>query len=349
MAQIIRIKRRIGAAGGPSAAQVTAGELAYHREAAAGAGAGPDDLWVGDGSAAHLLVGHDRQLEITGGAQTVNGLKTFATGATPSIAITGGTSGQVLSTNGSGVLSWVTTAGAPGTIAVEVVDPIDGDGTTATPLSLTMASGAQILAGTDTVFPIDSAGLRSQFGAAVTAANLGTTAATVVPAIHELAGRIVALTGAIIVTGSYNATTHQVHGVRPPASPGLAENAALPAAAASNRGWLFLVSTAGTGVAPAPTVAMAVGDWVISNGTDWVHLSMGLTSIAGGNVSAIPPGATPPESGWTTVQLFLNGLHTQISNFTTNGFPVLTDGVSITGSGVTNDELEVATVDAGTF
>jgi hypothetical protein len=84
------------------------------------------------------------------------------------------------------------------------------------------------------------------------------------------------LEGPLIVVGNYNVTLHQVHGVRPPASPGLAENAALPLAAPENRGWIFVVDNGpGTGALPAPVVPMVNGDYVVSNGTAWVHVAAG--------------------------------------------------------------------------
>lgn len=340
MAQIIRIKRRIGTAGAPPS--LTAGEIAYNRTAAAHAtNPGPDDLYVGDGVGVHPLVSSSRQVELTGN-QTITGEKTFSVGAAGSLHVTGGTNGQMITTNGAGVLAFTTVPGGAGTVAVEANDPITGDGTTGDPLEVTMATNAQIITGTDTTFPIDSAGLRSQLGAAANATNLGTTASTVVPAIHELAGKITTLVGAIIVVGQYQATAHTVTGVRPPAAPGLADGAALPAAADSNRGWLFVVSQAGTAIAPAPVVSMAVGDWVVSNGTDWVHLSMGLTSIAAGNVSITTLDSQP----WINVQTALQGIFTLVNTKLTT---VEVDDVSITGTGVVGDELEVALVDAGTY
>lgn len=338
MAQVIKIKRRIGSAGAPSAAQLTAGELAYQRTAAAGAAADPagDRIYVGDGVGVHEVAGPGVFVALQGN-QNIAGVKTF--GVLPSFP--GGGAGNVLTTDGSGVLSWVATP--PATVLVD--DPITGTGATGFELTVTPASAAQIITGTDNVFPVSSAGLRGQLGAAASAVNLGTDATTIVPAIHELAGKVVALTGAIIVVGNYNATTHQVSGVRPPASPGLAENAALPAPAAANRGWLFLVNVAGTAIAPAPATAMAVGDWVVSNGAAYVHLSMGLTSIAAGNVSFTTIAANGgPGISATTVQAAINAVYTMIQTR-----EVEVDGDSIIGTGLVGGELEVATVDAGTF
>jgi len=257
----------------------------------------------------------------------------------------------MVGTNGAGVLSWVTAP--PATVSVDA--PIFGNGAaTGTPpgtgpLGLTMATAAQILAGTDDVYPIDSEGLRSQFGQAVTAANMGTTAATVVPAIAELGQRIAALSGAIIVVGSYNATTHQILNPRPPASLppySLVSGGALPAMPnAAMRGWLWLVSTAGTAVAPAPAVPMAVGDWVVSNGVDYVHLSMGLSSINALNVISTPPGAEP---SLTNVQLFLNWLYNNpVRDLNTDGLSVLGDGTGTLPTDPT--ALHVGTVDAGVY
>lgn len=344
MAQIIRIKRRIGVTGTPAPgapAALSAGELAYNRADLAN---GPDDLYVGDGQAGtagvHLLVGPERQLEITGGAQTVQGLKTFSIGgATPSLSITGGGSGNMLTTNGTGTLSWA--AAPPATVLVD--PPITGDGTTGNELSVTPATftpiTGQIPVGTDNVFPVTSAGLRSQLGAEANAGNLGTTAPTVVPAIKELSDKLVAITRPLHMVGTYSATTNLIVSANPPAPPTLVGQP-LPAAAAGNEGWFFILTTTGTGTPPAPAVPMTVGDWVLSDGTAWLHIGANVQTVAAVNVSATPPGGQPT---WNNVQLYLNGLNT------TKLAAVVADGISITGTGVTGDELEAALIDAGTY
>lgn len=336
MAQVIRIKRHIGNAQPPTSAQVTAGELAYNRGSAPGVTAGPDDLYVGDGAAAHLLVGAARQVEVTGN-QNVAGLKTFAT--LPSFP--GGTAGNVLTTNGAGVLSWAATPPA----TVQVTPPITGDGATGSELSLTVATVPQIVAGTDNVFPISSLGMRNQMGAAATAANLGTTAATVVPAIKELADKLAGIAGPLQQVGIYSAVTNTITAVSPPALPPLVGQP-LPAASAANKGWFFIVSGAnGTGTPPAPPVTLAAGDWVLSDGTAWLHIDINIQTFAASNVSFVPIPPTPgPGIPATNVQAAIAAVYTEVQNTI-----VVADLVSIIGTGAVGDELEVALVDAGTY
>src|SRR5262245_34218946 len=234
MAQIIQIRRRVGGTGAP--ATLLVGELA-----AAMPAAGPSELYIGDGATVWPLVSSLRQVELFGD-QTINGIKTIGgtlIGAPANFQISGGVNGQVLSTNGSGVLSWlslpqVTTVGAvaPATPAVgnlwfdtgsgvlntwtgsawapatapfagiTVNAPLTGNGLAATPLGLTVATPAQIAAGTDDVAPITSAGLRTVTGA--DAATLTTAAKTLVPAINELQAKVSGMTGALQLVGTYD-------------------------------------------------------------------------------------------------------------------------------------------------
>src|SRR5262245_14971445 len=110
MAQIIQIKRRIPGTGAP--ATLAAGE-----PAAAVTAAGAAELYVGDGSAVRTLVSDQRQVEKTGDQANISGNKSFATngaitiapgGATGGLHVTGGNDGDVLSTDGTGNLSWLT-------------------------------------------------------------------------------------------------------------------------------------------------------------------------------------------------------------------------------------------------
>lgn len=106
MAQIIRLKRHIGSAltptAGTGATQLSVGELAYERQQAAGAPAGPDNLYVSDGVAVHPLVSAARQVELTG-AQTITGVKTYSNFP----VFPAGTANQVLqTTDAAGTLAW---------------------------------------------------------------------------------------------------------------------------------------------------------------------------------------------------------------------------------------------------
>ena len=48
----------------------------------------------------------------------------------------------------------------------------------------------------------------------------------------------------------------------------------LPAASAANEGWYVIATTAGLGHGHAPAVQIEVGDWLVSNGLEWVHVPL---------------------------------------------------------------------------
>jgi hypothetical protein len=66
----------------------------------------------------------------------------------------------------------------------------------------------------------------------------------------------------------------------------------LPAADSDNESWQVLVAVAGTGTGNAPVVSLAAGDWLVSNGNDWVHIGSGggLATIHVDGVSILGDG-----------------------------------------------------------
>jgi len=135
MTATIQIKRRINATGLP--ASLAAGELAFHDP---GAGTGPAELYVGSTPASVLtLVSNARQVEIAG-AQTITGTKTIAVAA---LKITGGANTNILTTDGSGNLSWSAAPGG-GITAVSHDTTMTGDGN-ATPLSVVKLATARTI------------------------------------------------------------------------------------------------------------------------------------------------------------------------------------------------------------
>jgi len=237
-----------------------------------------------------------------------------------------------------------TAATLPGFAGVATDPPITGDGQSATPLGVTMATTAQIATGTNTVFPIDSAGLRSQMGDA--AANLDTTAKTVVPAINELVADVDTLTsqlsaiaGALRFVGNYDANDNEVVS----ADTGtLTVGQPLPAASGTNQGWFVIVTVAGTGAPAAPAVAMEAGDWIVSTGSAWIHVPLYHVAITAANVGITTLDSQP----WTNVQTALAGIFALAANALST---VAVDDVSIVGDGTSGDPLEVALVDGGTY
>jgi len=104
MAQTLQHRRRIGSAGPP--ASLLAGQFGINDVG----GTSLPSLYVGTPTV-KTLVSDTRQVEITG-AQTITGDKTIAVA---NLHVLGGTSGDVLSTNGLGNLAWI----APGVVGDE--------------------------------------------------------------------------------------------------------------------------------------------------------------------------------------------------------------------------------------
>jgi len=102
---------------------------------------------------------------------------------------------------------------------------------------------------------------------------------------------ITVISGNLVYAGTYNAATNTVRSVTTQGSAiGLTIGAALPAASATNLSYYVVVSDSGTGVAPAPVVALAPPDMLVSSGTTWDHVDVS-NAIAGqtaGNISLIP-------------------------------------------------------------
>ena len=110
--------------------------------------------------------------------------------------------------------------------------------------------------------------------------------------------------GAIILAGTYNATTNQVASVTGEgAALGISVGNALPSASSDNANYYVVVSVGGTGTAPAPAVTLAPPDICLSDGTNWVEIDVSSTYTAQtANNVAFSPAAS---LGSTNVQLAL--------------------------------------------
>jgi hypothetical protein len=99
--------------------------------------------------------------------------------------------------------------------------------------------------------------------------------------------------GEIVLAGTYDASVNQVSTVTTEGTAaGLTAGSALPAAATSNKGYYVVVNEAGTGTAPAPTVALDPPDFLLSNGTVWTEIDVSATVVAqiAQNVQFTPAG-----------------------------------------------------------
>jgi hypothetical protein len=121
--------------------------------------------------------------------------------------------------------------------------------------------------------------------------------------------------GAVVFAGTYNATTNLVATTTSEgAAIGLSVGQVLPAASATNLGYYVVVSIGGTGTAPAPTVALAPPDLLLSNGSNWVEIDVSSTYTS---QTAANVGFTPAANlGSTNVQAALEEVSSECRDAT---------------------------------
>ena len=116
---------------------------------------------------------------------------------------------------------------------------------------------------------------------------------------------ITVISGDLVYAGTYNAATNRVKSVTTQGSAaGLTVGAALPAASATNIRYYVVVSDSGTGVSPAPAVALAPPDMIISNGATWdlVDVSNAIAGQIATNISFTPYGNLAATNVQTALQ-----------------------------------------------
>ncbi len=120
-------------------------------------------------------------------------------------------------------------------------------------------------------------------------------------------------TGAVKFAGTYDASNNKVASTTAEgATLGLVVGNALPTAAAANSGYYLVVSKSGTGTSPAPTVALAPPDLLLSTGTAWVEVdtSAGYTTLTASGVDFVPAG----QVAATNVQLAIEEVSNECRN-----------------------------------
>ena len=120
-------------------------------------------------------------------------------------------------------------------------------------------------------------------------------------------------TGAVKFAGTYDASNNKVASTTAEgATLGLVVGNALPAAAAANSGYYLVVSKSGTGTSPAPAVALAPPDLLLSTGTAWVEVktSAGYTTQTASGVDFVPTG----QVAATNVQLAIEEVSNECRN-----------------------------------
>ena len=137
--------------------------------------------------------------------------------------------------------------------------------------------------------------------------------------------------GAIVFAGTYDAGTNLVASTTTEgAAIGLTVGNALPAASNTNANYYLVVSEGGTGTAPAPTVALAPPDLLLSNGANWLEIDVSSTYTAqtASNVAFVPAG----QIGSTNVQAALEEVSSECrnaSNITSGTLAVARGGTNI--------------------
>lgn len=138
--------------------------------------------------------------------------------------------------------------------------------------------------------------------------------------------------GQIIFSGTYDASTNLVSSVTTEgAGIGATVGSTLPIASTANTSYYFVVNESGTGVAPAPAVALAPPDILVSTGSAWVELDVSdsYTSQTAANVSFSPAA----NIGSTNVQSALEEVSTECrnaSNITSGTLAVARGGTGLT-------------------
>jgi hypothetical protein len=91
-------------------------------------------------------------------------------------------------------------------------------------------------------------------------------------------------------------------------SSGHANGPLIPAASAPNQ--YVICEVPGTiPSGPAAGITMVVGDWLISDGVNWIHLAVGGITATAGNISV-----APPVLGQNNVQGALEAIEVELGN-----------------------------------
>ena len=153
--------------------------------------------------------------------------------------------------------------------------------------------------------------------------------------------------------GTYNASGNTVESINSYGiEAGLTIGQALSAPNTSNNGVYLIVTASGTGTAPAPTVPLSVGNWVLSEGVGASWTEIDLYSTIGGvsDQDVLVAGASlvPAASGIASQEDFNESVwpKVQIANSTTAGIVrASTEIVVASGTGI----MTLGTVDDGSY
>jgi hypothetical protein len=153
--------------------------------------------------------------------------------------------------------------------------------------------------------------------------------------------------------GTYNASGNVVESINSYGiEAGLSIGQGLAAPNSSNNGVYLIVTTSGVGVSPAPGEALAVGNWVLSqgNGATWtkVNLSSAVAGIGDQDV-LVDGGALSPVASGVASQEDLNEIlwgRTQIATTISRGIVQASSEVLVNG---TTGTMTIGVIDDGTY
>ena len=148
--------------------------------------------------------------------------------------------------------------------------------------------------------------------------------------------------GEIVLAGTYDANTNLVATVTSEGTAvGYEVGSALPSASDSNKGYYVIVSEAGTGTSPAPTVALNPPDFLLSTGTAYTEIDVSdtVTAQQASNIQFTAAG----NIASTNVQSALEELDTEkvaAADPTFTGTLTLGEDAVITVEGATDNDFE---------
>ena len=154
--------------------------------------------------------------------------------------------------------------------------------------------------------------------------------------------------------GTYNATTNLVVSLNQYGTEaGLTIGQALTAPNTQNNGVYLIVTTGGTGTTPAPTVSLAAGDWVLSQGTGANWTKIGVVSGATGTFNdydVLSDGTyfTPDMTGVTDVRDALVLLWGRAQIASTSQIGVVLESTEVLVDNTTG-AMTIGIVDDGTY
>ena len=154
--------------------------------------------------------------------------------------------------------------------------------------------------------------------------------------------------------GTYNASTNTVVTLNQYGTEaGLTVGQALGAPNSQNNGVYLIVTTAGTGTTPAPTVSLAAGDWVLSQGTGSNWTKIAVVSGATGTFNdydILCDGTyfTPDMTGVTDVRDALTLLWGRAQIATTSQIGVVLESTEVLVDNSTG-AMSIGVVDDGTY